>query len=194
MKPFLRAVVLVAAAVLSACAAVSKIDTGEVVVRERLVLRVDTPWNKFERGVADDTPTWTIEGITVDALQFYVGIRDGQPIASTPSGARGTVPLTFRATMLPNEVVALYEGLLTRDGSTFTLEKLEPAEFVGTPGFRFEYSRVRKLDDVRLRGVAWGAVRNGELFVMHYSAPRLGFFPKYVDRVETLARSARVRG
>ena len=52
---------------------------------------------------------------------------------------------------------------------------------------------MRKVDEVRLRGVAWGAVRNGELFLIHYSAPRLAFYAKHAGAVEAIARSARVK-
>ena len=194
MKMTLRFSALVLAVVLAGCAHVSKVDTGETLVKNRLAITVVTPWNKFERGQADNTPTWTVEGITVDALQFYVGIKSGELIAPTPTNRKGVQPLTFKAGMQPADVVALYQGLFTRDGSSFTLDKLEPSEFVGTAGFRFEYSLTRKVDDVRLRGVAYGAVRNGELFVINYSAPRLAFFPKYVGQVEALAKSARVKG
>jgi hypothetical protein len=177
---------------IAGCANVTKIDTGETVVRNRLAVKVDTPWNRFERGLADNTPTWTVEGITIDALQFYVGIKDGELIAPALQ-VKGTQPLAFKASMQPADVVALYQGLFTRDGSSFTLEKLEPAEFVGGKGFRFEYALVRKVDDVHLRGVAYGAVRNGELFLINYSAPRLGFYTKYVAQVETLAKSAKIK-
>jgi len=178
---------------MAGCANVSKVNTGETVVKNRLAVKVDSPWNQFERGLADNTPTWTVEGITIDALQFYVGIKDGELIAPTPNQGKGTQPLAFKANMQPADVVALYQGLFTRDGSSFTLEKLEPAEFVGAKGFRFEYALTRKVDDVRLRGVAYGAVRNGELFLINYSAPRLGFYPKYAAQVETLAKSAKVK-
>lgn len=189
-----RLCALALAVTLAGCAAVSKVSTGEAVVRNRLAVTVDTPWNQFERGLADNTPTWTVEGITVDALQFYVGIKDGELIAPTPNQGKGTLPLTFRSTMQPADIVALYQGLLTRDGSSFTLDKLEPTDFLGTRGFRFEYSLTRKTDDVRLKGQAWGAVRNGELFVINYSAPRLAFYPKYVGRVEALVKTAKVKG
>jgi hypothetical protein len=194
MKMTVRLSALVLAAVLAGCAAVSKVDSGEALVKNRLALTVVTPWNKFERGQADNTPTWTVEGITIDALQFYVGIKSGELLAPTPTNRKGVEPLIFKAGMQAADVVALYQGLFTRDGSSFTLDKLEPAEFVGTKGFRFEYSLTRKVDDVRLRGVAYGAVLNGELFVINYSAPRLAFFPKYIGQVEALAKSARVKG
>jgi hypothetical protein len=188
------ALVLVLALAGCAVPSVSKVDTGETLVGERLALQVETPWNKFAGGLDDSIPTWTIEGITVDALRFFVGIKDGALIAPTPANRKGVEPLTFKAAMQPAEIVALYQSLLTRDGSSFTLDRIEVTDFVGTRGFRFDYSLVRKLDDVRLRGVAWAAVVNGELFVIQYSAPRLAFFPKHVAQVEAIARSARVKG
>jgi len=189
-----RAVAVLLAVALAGCATVTKVDSGETLVRNRLAVQVSEPWNQFERGFADNTPTWTLEGITVDALQFYVGVKDGELLAPTPTGRKGIEPLTFRAAMQPAEVMTLLQSLLTRDGSSFSLDRLEATEFVGTRGFRVEYSMVRKLDEVRLRGVAFGAVRNGELFLINYSAPRLAFYPKHAAGVEALARSARVKG
>lgn len=193
MRPFPHAFALLLVAFMAGCAAVSKVETGNVVVRDRLVVSVDSAWNKFERGPSDNVPTWTIEGITIDALQFFVGIKDGQVIAPTPSAGKQVQPLVFKSSMQPAEVVSLFEGLFTRDGSTFTVEKLEPADFLDGQGFRVEYAMVRKRDDVRLRGFAYGAIRQGELFVVNYMAPRLGFYPKYAPRVESMIRTARVK-
>jgi hypothetical protein len=189
-----RAVAVLLAVGLAGCAAVSKVDNGEALVRSRLSVQVTEPWNQFERGLADNTPTWTHEGITVDSLQFYVGVKDGELLAPTPTGRKGIEPLTFRSAMQPADVMTLLQSLLTRDGSSFSLDRLEATEFVGARGFRIEYSMVRKLDEVRLRGVAFGAVRNGELFLINYSAPRLAFYPKHAAGVEALARSAKVKG
>lgn len=179
---------------LAACASpVTKVATGDAVVGNRLLVKVDAAWNQFGHGLTDNTPTWTIEGITIDALQFYPGIKDGQPIANTPSNAKGVAPLTFKAGMQPADIVSLYQSLLTRDGSSFTLDKLEPADFLGGKGFRFEYSLNRKVDDVPMRGLAYGAIRDGELFVIVYSAPRLVFFARYQGRVEQLVRQAQLK-
>ncbi|MCV2357486.1 hypothetical protein LNV08_00695 [Paucibacter sp. TC2R-5] len=179
--------------VLSGCAAVSKVSTGDALVGDRMALKLDTSWNQFERGLGNDTPTWTVEGVTIDALQFYVGIKDGQPIAKLPDAAKNQKPLNFKSSMQAADVVALYQAMLTRDGSSFELVKLEPAEFLGGKGFRFEYALNRKVDDVPMRGLAYGTVQKGELFVIHYSAPRLVFFPRYQARVETLARGAKLK-
>jgi hypothetical protein len=187
----LRLSVLAGAIALAACAQLTKVSSGDKTIAGKLAVHTDVAWNQFERNV--DVPTWTLDGITVDALQFYVGIADGATIARSASGSEAR-PLTFHSSMQPADIVALYQGLWTRDGSTFTLDKLSPAAFVGANGFRLEYTLVRKVDDVRLKGVAYGAVRDGQLFVINYAAPRLTFFPKHIAKVEELMQSAHVVG
>jgi hypothetical protein len=187
------ALLLGLAATLAGCGQVLKLADGEVLVRERLLVQTGKPWNQFERGVGDGVTTWTREGVTIDALRFFVGLKDGDLLAPTPTQPKGAQPLVFKRSMQAADVVALFESLVVRDGSSFTLERNEPAEFIGQPGFRFEFSSVRKSDDVMLKGLGWGAVRNGELFLITYTAPRLAFFPRGAADAEALARSARVK-
>ena len=186
-----RTLVFLMTALLAACASLAKVEQGEQVVGERLVVDLEGPWNRFNRGV--DVPTWTVEGFTVDRLQFFVGIKDGQPIAKRIRGDDEQRPLTFHSSMKAHEVVGLFEGLYTQDGSTFTLERIEPITFLGEPGFKYSYTLVRRSDDVRLSGVGYGTTHNGELIVINYSAPRLGFFPRYQAQIEKMALSARLR-
>ena len=186
---FLRLAALASAVVLAACAQLTQVASGDAVVDGKLSVHTDIAWNQFQHNVP--VPTWTLEGITVDALQFYAGVADGAEIQHATGKQQ---PLKFAATMQAADIAGLYEGLWTRDGSTFTLDKLSPAAFVGTKGFRLEYTLVRKIDDVRLKGLAYGAVRDGKLYLINYEAPRLTFFPKNVAKVEALMQSARVVG
>ncbi len=181
---------LVLILLLNGCAQMTKVTTGEILVKDRLAVTVDKPWNRFDRGTNDTTVTWTCDGLTVDALRFYVGLKDGELIAPTPVGTR---PLSFGSTMQPAEIVALFEGLYTRGGSTFQLDKLAPEPFIGLSGFRFDFSSTRKSDDVRLRGIGWFVVRDGQLFAITFTAPRMAFFPQHAPSAEAIARSARVR-
>jgi hypothetical protein len=185
---------LALALLLAGCAApVLKVESGSAMVKERLLVDVAVPWNQFQHGPYAETPTWTHEGVTVDALQFYVGVKDGQLIAPTPREPKGARALAFKSTMQTADIVELFQTLWSRDGSQVSIERIEPAPFMGGDGFKVEYAVVRKRDDVRLQGVAWGAVRGGELFVINYSAPRLAFFARYRPQVEAIARSARLR-
>lgn len=95
--------------------------------------------------------------------------------------------------MQPVEIATLFEGMLTRGGSRFKLVKLEPVTFGGIKGFRFDYSLTRKVDNVQLSGLGYGAVSKGELFAIIYMAPQLAFFPRHVARVDQLSHSARIK-
>ena len=73
------------------------------------------------------------------------------------------------------------------------MNKLEPVSFGGEKGFRFEYAIVRRVDNAQLSGVGYGVVSKGELFALLYHAPRLAFFPRHKEKVEEIARSARLK-
>jgi hypothetical protein len=89
--------------------------------------------------------------------------------------------------------VTLFASLQARDGSAVTLEKVEPAQFVGVPGVRFRFSALRPADDMRLSGVGWAAVRGGQLYAMTFVAPRIDFFARHEAQVEQIAKSARAK-
>ena len=70
---------------------------------------------------------------------------------------------------------------------------LEAAMFGGLKGFRFDYSLIRKRDNVQLSGFGYGAISKGELFSILYMAPRLHFFPMYSARADQIGRSAVIK-
>jgi hypothetical protein len=183
-------VVLVLAA-LSGCATVNKMESGSQNVGERMTLTLDGAWNQVALPGQGPAQTWTMEGLPVDVLLLYSGLKDGEAMHRATSSGQKT--FTFRASMQPDEIVGLFEGMLSRDGSQFQLTKLEPANFGGGKGFRFEYALTRRVDGVTLSGIGYATVSKGELFALVYQAPRLTFFSRHKDRVEQIARSARVR-
>jgi hypothetical protein len=179
---------------LTGCVSVAKmekVDAGQQTIGARLSVTLDGGWNHFQPAQANPAKMWTMEGLPVDTLSIYAGIKDGEAIDGvTPQGMS---KIQFRAGMQPDEIVGMFEGLLTRGGSTFKLEKLEPWSFDGEKGFRFEFTFTRKVDSVVNSGVGYGTVSKGELFTMLYVAPRLGFFPRHKDKVEQIARSAKLK-
>jgi hypothetical protein len=181
------------AGVLAACVTVSKIDTGEQTIGERMLVTLEGPWNQVNTPAMEPAKVWTMEGLPLDQLLVYSGIKNDEKVSGPAPGAAARKDFVFRSSMQPDEVVTMFEGMLTRDGSQFKLVKLEPASFGGEKGFRFEYSIVRRGDNAQLSGVGFGAVSKGELFALLYHAPRLTFFPRHQPRVEQIARSARLK-
>ncbi len=190
MKKYLAALALIA---LAGCVSVTKVETGERTVGERLALSLTGAWNHVSLPNVGPAQTWTMEGLPVDQLLVYSGLKNDEAIHGTMAGESGKKTFVFKSGMRPDEIAGLFEGMLTRDGSVYKLVKLEPTSFGGEQGFRFEYALTRKIDNVQLSGVGYGAVSRGELFALVYQAPRLAFFSRHAPTVEQIARSARVK-
>jgi hypothetical protein len=169
---------------------VMTMQSGEQPVGDRLVIALDGSWNHVKS--SGPAQHWTMEGLPIDDLLVYSGLKDGEAIHAVTSDS--SKPFLFHSAMRPDEIISLFEGMLTRDGSTFQLTKSEPATFGGVKGYHFEFKLVRKVDNVELAGLSYGAVSNGELFSVVYMAPRITFFARHEGRVENMVRSARIKG
>ena len=186
-----RLLMLVLALAMAGCASVKKMESGPQDIGARLSVTLEGPWNHVQPPQAGPAQIWTMEGLPIDQLRIYAGIKDGEAVEASSGG--GAKRAEFRAGMQPEDIVGMFESMLTRDGSTFKLEKLEPWSFGGEKGFRFEFTFTRKIDGVVNLGVGYGTVSKGELYTLLYAAPRLGFFPRHKDRVDQIARSARLK-
>lgn len=178
---------------LSGCVSISvtKVETGDRAVGERMTVSLEGAWNYVNAPNMGPGQTWTMEGLPVDQLILYSGLKEGEAVHGTGSGEKKT--FSFRSSMQPDEIVAMFEGMLTRTGASFKLLKLEPVNFGGIKGSRFEFSLTRKLDSVQLSGFGYSSISKGELFAILYMAPRLGFYPRHAPQAEKISRSARVK-
>ena len=179
---------------MTGCVSVEKVATGAQSMGERMSVQIEGPWNRVNlpNTVAQ---YWTMEGMPIDQLMIHSGIRhEGLLHAESSANTDGRVKsFRFRSNMTPDEIVSALEGTISRDGSSFTLIKLEPAVFGGVKGFRFEFQLLRKSNNLPLKGVGLGAVSKGELFSIVYLAPRMGFFDRHIANVEKIAASARIK-
>lgn len=191
-----RVLLVLLAFELGGCAVATKmekVDSGQQKVGARLELTLDGTWNHFQSAQIAPARVWTTEGLPVDEMRVFAGVKSGEAIDEGAPVVQGAKKIEFRAGMQPDEIVAMFEGLYTKGGSTFKLDKLEPWSFGGEKGFRFEFTFTRKVDGVVNLGVGYGTVSKGELYALLYFAPRLGFFPRNKDKVEEVARSARLK-
>jgi hypothetical protein len=194
LAPWLAAAALCA---LAGCAAqMVKVEPGQVTVKDALSLNTANAWNRFELGqqylsvAPGAAEVWTQDGITLDALAFFVGVTQGETLGRAISGKK--LP-QFRSTMTPGEIVELYEQMVTQDGSAFALKRVAPGRFGDQPGFRFEHTITRKSDNVLLKGVGQAAVVKGKLYLVAFTAPSIYYYDRYLPQVEPLMASARIR-
>ncbi len=198
-----RLLLLFAALLLAACTSMTKVE-GEQVVNESLVVHVPGAWNRVQdRSEKPPYEVWTQEGIPLDHLRLWGGIRPGQPLLtkwatySRAEDARAPRVPTFRAGLTPEKLVRLFEEVYATAG-TVAITKVEPALFAGQKGVRFEFTLARRSDDLNLRGVVWVSVRpdpvwGEELYAASFVAPKLSFYERLLPMAEAVAKSARVR-
>jgi hypothetical protein len=182
------------AVLLAGCAAVVKVE-GDQVVKDRMSVRLPDAWNRIAN-TSEPYELWTQDGVTLDQLRMWAGIKPGQQLMRTPPGAAGQkdarVP-TFVANMSPDQLVSLFEQMYSADGSRVKITRVEPGQFAGEKGVRFEFAVTKKGNDLLLKGVGWAAVRNNELFAATFTAPELAFFKRQLPKVEGVVASARIK-
>jgi hypothetical protein len=194
-----KLIVVLFAVLMAGCASVVKVD-GEQVVNGRLSVKLTDAWNKLSLpGGRQPYDTWTQEGLWVDQLRLWAGVRSGEALMQLPPGAAQAgqkaprLP-TFQAGMAADQLVSLFEVLYSNDGSQVTMTKIEAADFANQKGVRFEFTILRKRDGLPLHGKGWVAVRNNELFAATFVAPRLNFYPTLLPRAEQVIGTARIKG
>ena len=195
---------IVAALLLAACASVNRME-GDQLVNDRLLVHVTSAWNRIaDPWEGDPYDTWTQEGLPLDHLRFWGGVRPGQPLMTKPmvflrndDQKERRVP-TFRAGLPPEKLVNLFEELYANAGAV-TITRVEPAVFAGLKGVRFEFTLERRRDDLSMRGVGWVAVRpdreyGEELYAATFVAPSASFFPRLLPKAEAVVKTARIKG
>lgn len=186
---------LLLAALLAGCAAIVKVE-GEQVVRDRLTVNVPNAWNRI---AIHNEPyeLWTQDGLAIDQLRLWAGVAPGQAlmrVPNTPFGQKAPRVPTYTANMSPDQLVSLFEILYSADGSQVKITRIEPGEFAGEKGVRFEFAVTKKQNDLQMKGVGWAAVRRNELYAATFTAPELSFFKRQLPKAEGVVASARIKG
>jgi hypothetical protein len=65
---------------------------------------VDGAWNQYAIGLTRKSEVWTLDGLPLDRLVFFVGIADGEALAELAQRKDRQIP-KFRASIQAHEVV-----------------------------------------------------------------------------------------
>ncbi|HZF43801.1 MAG TPA: hypothetical protein VEZ48_10365 [Sphingomonadaceae bacterium] len=194
---------LLAAASLTACAGGAGFGTYSLVqpgpravAAGRMTVTPPQAWNRVPRGTYDirEEENWTLNGPILDSVSFVAGLKDGKAIVRQRRRDDRQVPV-FRANMTPPEIVAMIESFyrIRAGAAEFAVTGLKPATFVGRPGLQLDYDYLDG-NEIKRRGRSYGAVVNGQLYLMLLDATRMHYFDAALPGFETMARGAALRG
>jgi hypothetical protein len=170
---------------LGGCAAYTLVEPRRVRIAETYSVEPQIAWSAVASGKIE---AWTVDGFFLQAVRFYRGIEDGEPLV--PGGPDEPRRPRFRAAMAPTEIVELFVDTFSR-AARIEVRDLRPAPFGTAPGFRFEGSWVTARGLER-EITAAGAVLHGRLHLIVYEGAALHHFGKHRDDVERLIRSVRL--
>ncbi|HZG07557.1 MAG TPA: hypothetical protein VEZ70_01095 [Allosphingosinicella sp.] len=167
---------------------------AEQVARGSMTVMPSMRWNKAPRGPhdIDREENWTLNGPLLDGLTFIGGLEDGKRIVQQRRKADQKVP-NFSAAMSPQDIASMIESFYRiRAGSTrFDVTRLQPRQFLGQPGFQFDYEHLGG-DEVERRGRAVGAIIGGRFYLALFDATRMHYFPAGLPEFERIVESARL--
>ena len=155
-------------------------------------------WNKVGfSGYEGNVEVWTLDGLQLNSLVFFTGVRDGEPLFTrrTANPEKQEKPPVFRANMNPIEVQELLEATVARFFQTTLAEgrNLNPETIAEGQGFRFE-TRLVGRDEVERVGIFVGTIRNKKLYGAWFQGARLYYFKRYEPEFDRLVKSAKLVG
>ncbi|NUT00406.1 MAG: hypothetical protein HOP96_05475 [Sphingomonas sp.] len=155
------------------------------------------PWNKQRRFFFFDSirwvEDWTLNGPYLDGITFVTALPSGQYLVRQRKSDERQVP-KFRSDMTAPEIAAMLEtAFRVRGGAVdFKTLSLQPRQFVGYPGFQFDFEHLDN-DELWRKGRAVGAVVNGRLYLMLFDATRSHYYANALPDFEVMANGARIR-
>lgn len=159
-------------------------------------LRVTPPreWNRQPAQFFVDireVEDWTLNGPLLDGIGFVTGLKSGDTLVRQTRRDDRQVP-KYRSNMTAPEITAMLESLFRVRGGTidFRTLGLSPRQFLGRPGFQFDYEHLDG-DEVWRRGRAVGANVDGRLYLILLDAARSHYFDAALPDFERITASAR---
>jgi hypothetical protein len=148
-------------------------------------------WNRWSKKPQKRGELWSLDGPMLNRLEFFGGVRQGEPLAKERNKKREPLP-KFMSDMKASDVADLIEQTIRNsEGSVdFTLETVEPAQFAGSPGFRLSYRYT--IDELTRRAEAQGAIIDGKLYMIAFTAPAVYYFDAGLPRARAVIDSAKV--
>ena len=184
---------VLAVLVVNACAPVKLIEPPRATIADGFSVDPQIRWASLPSRSGIDL--WTVDGATLEALTFFKGVADGQPLyrGGIAGGPDEDKRPKFRAAMTPTDIAELFvDSYAMLQAQKIETTGLRPAKFGTADGFRFEMTWVTPAG-LEMQNLVAGAVVKSRLYAVAYSGTRVHYFARYRDTVENLLKSVNVQ-
>jgi hypothetical protein len=151
-------------------------------------------WNRSTMRPSNRGERWTRDGLALNELTFFAGVRDGEALYFMPAASDKALP-KFRANMLPTEIVELFENSnrMILGSSVFSIGKVEPSSLGMHQGVRFTYSYAAQDEGLTREGEAVAAIVEGRLYLVNFVAPAIHYFGRDIAEIRQLISTLQLR-
>ncbi len=162
------------------------------VVSGAMTVTAPADWNRSTNRPTKRTEIWTKDGTSLGELDFWLGVKKGEPLFKETSKKKAPLP-KFDPAMLPTDLAEFFEDTARTvlGGSLFEVTHVTPAMLAGHNGVEFEY-RYTGGDELARRGLVRGAIVGDRLYLINWDAPRLHYYEEHIDEVRAIMDSARL--
>lgn len=162
------------------------------VVGGAMIVTAPAEWNRSTDRPTKRTEIWTKDGTTLGELDFWLGVKPGEPLFKEQSKKKAPLP-KFDPNMLPTDLVEFFEDTARTvlGGSLFETTYVKPATLAGNPGVEFEFVYTGS-DEVARRGLVRGAIIGGRLYLINWDAPKLHYYDQHIEEVRQIMDSAKL--
>lgn len=166
--------------------------TPREVVNGALVVTAPGEWNRATSRPTKRTEIWTKDGTTLGELDFWLGVKPGEPLFKEQSKKKAPLP-KFDPKMLPTDLVEFFEDTARTvlGGSLFEVNYVRPATLAGYPAVEFEHT-FTGADEVARKGLVRGAIIGERLYLINWDAPKLHYYDENVGEVRAIMDSAKL--
>ncbi len=174
---------------LAGCALQEMEPGSEVTVGNGILVTPEPGFAQIHFGVMR---YWTRNGTGLDELDFYTGIKSGEPLFPISGKAKKDLPV-FRARMAPNDIEDLTTASLSMKGMREVRSLgLRPCPFGPQEGFCFALTLAND-EGLDMRGMAIARVQNESLDLLLFTAPAEFYFAQVSSAVERVFASIRTQ-
>jgi hypothetical protein len=162
------------------------------VVNGAMVVTPTGQWNRSTNRPTKRTEIWTRDGTTLGELDFWLGVKAGEPLFKEQSKKKAPLP-KFDPKMLPTDLVEFFEDTARTvlGGSLFEVNYVRPAMLAGHPGVEFEHTFTGS-DEVARMGLVRGAIIGDRLYLINWDAPKLHYYDEHIAEVRAIMDSAKL--
>lgn len=150
-------------------------------------------WNRNSARPVKQSEVWTLDGTSLNELYFVSDLPAGGTLLRDIDKKNRPLPKMNDAMQLA-DIPEFFESSwrIAHNTTLFEMGAVEPTRLGGKAAVKFAYQYAVQGETLTRRGLAVGAVVNGRLYLINFTAPSIYYFDRDAPKAETVFATAKL--